>query len=91
MAERRKEDTPEESRGISKQKWYDEKKKKIGRQLEAQGLEMKKAFMLDTQEEAEQKYKKWEKKEAAFGWDGEIWVGHHMVGCRQCNARGHTC
>jgi hypothetical protein len=32
---------------------------------------MKKAYMLDTQEQAEEKYDKWEKKPAPFGWDGQ--------------------
>lgn len=31
---------------------------------------MKEAYMLDTQEAAEAKYKKWEKDPAPFGWDG---------------------
>eukprot|EP00271_Cylindrocystis_brebissonii_P013427 TRINITY_DN33246_c0_g1_i1.p1 TRINITY_DN33246_c0_g1~~TRINITY_DN33246_c0_g1_i1.p1 ORF type:complete len:420 (-),score=108.41 TRINITY_DN33246_c0_g1_i1:790-1956(-) len=69
VAEKKAADRPEESRGVSRQKWYEEKKRKIGSQLDRNGLEMKEAFMLDTQEEAEAKYKKWNKKEAAFGWD----------------------
>lgn len=56
---------------MSKQKWYEEKKKRIGKELEASGLDMKQAYMLDTVEDAEDKYKKWEKKETPFGWDGE--------------------
>jgi hypothetical protein len=31
-----------------------------------------KAYMLDTQETAEAKYKKWEKEPAPYGWDGEL-------------------
>jgi pre-mRNA-splicing factor SYF2 len=71
VAEKKREDAPEEPRGVSKQKWFEEKKRKIGKQLEANGLDMSKAYMLDTQEDAEAKYKKWEKKPAPFGWDGE--------------------
>jgi hypothetical protein len=33
----------------------------VGKQLEASGLDMLKAYMLDTQEDVEDKYKKWEK------------------------------
>ncbi|KAF7810771.1 pre-mRNA-splicing factor syf2 [Senna tora] len=68
-AERKRMEAPTESRGISKQKWLDERKKKIGKLLDANGLDMTKAYMLDTQEAAEVKYKKWDKDPAPFGWD----------------------
>jgi hypothetical protein len=61
-----------ESRGVSKQKWLDDRKKKIGKLLDSNGLDMSKAYMLDTQETAEVKYKKWEKEPAPHGWDGEL-------------------
>lgn len=64
-------ETPAESRGISKQKWMEERKKKIGKLLDANGLDMTKAYMLDTQQMAEAKYKKWEKEPAPYGWDGK--------------------
>ena len=70
-AEKKKMEPPSESRGISKQKWLEERKKKIGKLLDANGLDMTKAYMLDTQEAAESKYKKWEKDPAPYGWDGE--------------------
>ncbi|KAK8987324.1 hypothetical protein V6N11_027079 [Hibiscus sabdariffa] len=38
-----------ESRGISKQKCLDGRKKKIGKLLDANGLDLQKAYMLDTQ------------------------------------------
>ncbi|CAI9104793.1 OLC1v1003554C1 [Oldenlandia corymbosa var. corymbosa] len=69
VAEKKGMEAPKESRGISKQKWLEERKKKIGRLLDANGLEMSKAYMLDTQEMAETKYKKWEKDPAPAGWD----------------------
>lgn len=69
VSEKRKTEAPEESRGMSKQKWLQEKKKKIGKLLDANGLDMSKAYMLDTQESAEAKYKKWEKEPAPAGWD----------------------
>ncbi|XP_076958553.1 uncharacterized protein LOC143634318 isoform X1 [Bidens hawaiensis] len=69
VAEKKRMEGPQESRGISKQKWLDERKKKIGRLLEANGLDMKEAYMLDTQQVAETKYKKWEKDPAPAGWD----------------------
>jgi len=37
--------------------------------LDANGLDLSKAYMLDTQEAAETKYKKWDKNPAPFGWD----------------------
>ncbi|KAL8027876.1 hypothetical protein ABFX02_14G125300 [Erythranthe guttata] len=67
--EKKKLEGPVESRGISKQKWLEERKKKIGKLLDANGLDMSKAYMLDTQEMAESKYKKWEKDPAPAGWD----------------------
>lgn len=74
VSEKKKMDAPPESRGVSKQKWIEERKKKIGKVLDANGLGMEKAYMLDTQEVAEAKYKKWEKEPAPFGWDGkEVW------------------
>lgn len=69
-AEKKRMEAPTESRGISKQKWLDERKKKIGKLLDANGLDLSKAYMLDTQESAESKYKKWEKDPAPYGWDG---------------------
>lgn len=69
-AEKKRMEAPTESRGVSKQKWLEDRKKKIGKLLDANGLEMTKSYMLDTQEAAEQKYKKWEKDPAPFGWDG---------------------
>eukprot|EP00268_Persea_americana_P068193 TRINITY_DN9465_c0_g2_i1.p1 TRINITY_DN9465_c0_g2~~TRINITY_DN9465_c0_g2_i1.p1 ORF type:complete len:312 (-),score=99.19 TRINITY_DN9465_c0_g2_i1:431-1366(-) len=69
VAEKKKLEAPSESRGISKQKWFEDRQKKIGKLLDANGLDMKKAYMLDTQEMAESKYKKWEKDPAPFGWD----------------------
>ncbi|GJP53339.1 hypothetical protein CLOM_g12499, partial [Closterium sp. NIES-68] len=71
VAEKRREEKPEEeeSRGVSKAAWFEEKKRKMSKQLEAGGLDITKAYMLETQEAAETKYKKWEKKEAPFGWD----------------------
>ncbi|KAK7270180.1 hypothetical protein RIF29_23138 [Crotalaria pallida] len=68
-AEKKRMDAPTESRGVSKQKWLEDRKKKIGKLLDANGLDMTKAYMLDTQEAAEMKYKKWEKDPAPFGWD----------------------
>lgn len=70
VAEKKRMEGPPESRGISKQKWLEDRKKKIGKLLDANGLDMTKAYMLDTQEAAEAKYKKWEKDPAPFGWDG---------------------
>lgn len=72
VAEKKKLEAPSESRGISKQKWFEDRQKKIGKLLDANGLDMKKAYMLDTQEMAESKYKKWEKDPAPFGWDGKL-------------------
>ncbi|XP_042003972.1 pre-mRNA-splicing factor SYF2-like [Salvia splendens] len=69
VTEKKKMEAPTEARGISKQKWLDERKKKIGKLLDANGLDMSKAYMLDTQEMAESKYKKWEKAPAPAGWD----------------------
>ncbi|KAM0059460.1 putative mRNA splicing factor SYF2 [Helianthus debilis subsp. tardiflorus] len=59
VAEKKRMEGPQESRGISKQKWLDERKKKIKKLLDAKGLDMKEAYMLDTQQHqvAETKYK----------------------------------
>lgn len=70
VAEKKKMEAPTEPRGISKQKWLEERKKKIGKLLDSNGLDMSKAYMLDTEETAEVKYKKWEKDPAPYGWDG---------------------
>ncbi|KAI3839130.1 hypothetical protein MKW92_035363 [Papaver armeniacum] len=40
----------QETRGISKQKWMEDRKKKIGKLLDLNGLDMTSAYMLDTQE-----------------------------------------
>lgn len=70
MVAEKKKMEPQESRGVSKQKWLEDRKKKIGKLLDANGLDLTKAYMLDTQEAAETKYKKWEKEPAPSGWDG---------------------
>ncbi|KAH0645273.1 hypothetical protein KY284_033157 [Solanum tuberosum] len=71
VAEKKKTEVPpaESNRGMSKQKWIEERKKKIGNLLDANGLDMSKAYMLDTQDSAEAKYNKWEKEPAPAGWD----------------------
>ncbi|CAN6476069.1 unnamed protein product [Victoria cruziana] len=69
VAEKKRFEAPPESRGISKQKWLEERKKKIGKLLDANNLDISSSYMLDTQEMAEKKYKKWEKEPAPFGWD----------------------
>uniref|UniRef100_A0A804PCT0 Pre-mRNA-splicing factor SYF2 n=1 Tax=Zea mays TaxID=4577 RepID=A0A804PCT0_MAIZE len=69
VAEKKRMEPRGESRGVSKQKWLDDRKKKIGKLLDSNGLDMKMAYMLDTQETAEAKYKKWEKEPAPYGWD----------------------
>uniref|UniRef100_A0A1J3JVC4 Pre-mRNA-splicing factor SYF2 n=1 Tax=Noccaea caerulescens TaxID=107243 RepID=A0A1J3JVC4_NOCCA len=68
-SEKKKMEAPTETKGVSKQKWVEERKKKIGKILDANGLDMTKAYMLDTQEAAETKYKKWEKEPTPSGWD----------------------
>lgn len=70
VAEKRKSESTFESRGVSKEKWLEDRKKKIGKLLDSNGLDLKKAYMLDTQEAAEAKYEKWEKDPAPSGWDG---------------------
>ncbi|GJN39325.1 hypothetical protein PR202_gb28436 [Eleusine coracana subsp. coracana] len=69
VAEKKRMEPRGESRGVSKQKWLEDRKKKIGKLLDSNGLDMSKAYMLDTQETAEVKYKKWEKEPAPHGWD----------------------
>ncbi|KAF6168785.1 hypothetical protein GIB67_012183 [Kingdonia uniflora] len=69
VAEKKKMEAQPEPRGVSKEKWIEERKKKTGKLLDANGLDMSKSYMLDTQDMAEKKYKKWEKDPAPFGWD----------------------
>ncbi|KAK3131250.1 hypothetical protein QOZ80_6BG0504070 [Eleusine coracana subsp. coracana] len=69
VAEKKRMEPRGETRGVSKQKWLEDRKKKIGKLLDSNGLDMSKAYMLDTQETAEVKYKKWEKEPAPHGWD----------------------
>ncbi|PKA63046.1 hypothetical protein AXF42_Ash007842 [Apostasia shenzhenica] len=69
VAEKKKFEGVSESRGVSKEKWLEDRKKKIGKLLDSNGLDLTKAYMLDTQEAAESKYKKWEKDPAPSGWD----------------------
>ncbi|KAK8968611.1 hypothetical protein KSP40_PGU018568 [Platanthera guangdongensis] len=69
VTEKRKSEGDSEARGVSKEKWLEDRKKKIVKLLDSNGLDLKKAYMLDTQESAEAKYKKWEKDPAPSGWD----------------------
>ncbi|XP_027775117.1 pre-mRNA-splicing factor syf2-like [Solanum pennellii] len=58
VAEKKKTEVPpaESSRGMFKQKWIEQRNKKIGNSLDADGLDMSKTYMLDSQESAEAKY-----------------------------------
>ncbi|VAI90794.1 unnamed protein product [Triticum turgidum subsp. durum] len=69
VAEKKRMEPRGESRGVSKEKWLEDRKKKIGKLLDSNGLDMSKSYMLDTQDMAEAKYKKWEKEPAPHGWD----------------------
>ncbi|XP_062233897.1 uncharacterized protein LOC133931087 [Phragmites australis] len=72
VAEKKRMEPRGESRGVSKKKWLEDRKKKIGKLLDSNGLDLSKAYVLDTQETAEAKYKKWEKESTPYGWDGEL-------------------
>ncbi|KAM4099287.1 hypothetical protein ACJW30_07G146400 [Castanea mollissima] len=62
-------DNKKEIAAVKKRMEAPTEKKKIGKLLDANGLDMTKAYMLDTQESAEGKYKKWEKDPAPYVWD----------------------
>lgn len=85
MAEKRRaakeaeEEAEERPRGMSKSSWSEEQKKRLSKQLQANGLDITKAYLLENQEQAEAKYNKWEKKGAAFGWDGEEGEGGRLL------------
>lgn len=79
VAEKKRMEPRAESRGVSKQKWLEDRKKKIGKLLDSNGLDMTKSYMLDTQESAEAKYKKWEKEPAPYGWDGEFHLSNFFI------------
>ncbi|KAL7184376.1 hypothetical protein ACSBR2_026512 [Camellia fascicularis] len=46
VAEKKRMEAPPESKGVSKEKWIEERKKKIGKLLDSNGLDMTKAYML---------------------------------------------
>ncbi|KAL7206973.1 hypothetical protein ACSBR2_019632 [Camellia fascicularis] len=48
VAEKKRMEAPPESKGVSKEKWIEERKKKIGKLLDANGLDMTRAYMLKT-------------------------------------------
>ncbi|CAN1186581.1 Alcohol dehydrogenase-like 6, partial [Linum perenne] len=50
VVENKRLEPPLESRGVSKQKWLKERKKKMSKLLDANDLDMKTKYMLDTQE-----------------------------------------
>ena len=81
IVEKKRENQMDEPRGVSKKKWYEDKKRRMEKQLAANGLDLSASYMLDTQEDAEAKYKKWEKKDTPFGWDGQLFE----------NATRHLC
>ncbi|KAI8469464.1 MAG: hypothetical protein J3K34DRAFT_279920, partial [Monoraphidium minutum] len=53
----------------AKRRWYEEQQKKKAEELQRLGLDPSKAYMLESAEVAEAKFKKNEKKETPFGWD----------------------
>jgi hypothetical protein len=57
VAKKKRVEAPVERRGVSNKKWFEEKQKRLGKQLDLNGLNRSKAFMLDTQEQVETKYK----------------------------------
>ncbi|CAI9780828.1 unnamed protein product [Fraxinus pennsylvanica] len=85
VAEEKIMEPPEESIGISKQKWLEERKKIIGRLFDANGLNMSKAYMLDTQDMAKSKYKKWEKEPTPADWDEK--QGPIFRTCKNCKTQ----
>lgn len=70
VEESRKKKLSEESGHQSdKKKWFEERKKRQAERLKELGLPPEKVCRIETAEVADAKYKKKEKKEAAFGWD----------------------
>eukprot|EP00898_Chlorokybus_atmophyticus_P002207 jgi/Chlat1/2988/Chrsp2S04706 len=69
VAEKRKTEQPEVQRDISKKRWWEEKQKHIAETLAGSGIDPSKRYLLHTEEQAEEQYKKRQKKPAAFGWD----------------------
>ncbi|KAG8368075.1 hypothetical protein BUALT_Bualt15G0007600 [Buddleja alternifolia] len=53
--------------GLPFKQWLKERNKQFGRPLDANGLDMSKAYMLDAQETTESKYKKLEKEPVPSG------------------------
>ena len=47
VAEKKRMEPRGESKGVSKEKWLEERKKKIGRLLDSNGLDMSKSYMLE--------------------------------------------
>ncbi|GJU29445.1 pre-mRNA-splicing factor SYF2 [Tanacetum coccineum] len=88
VAEKKRMEAPQESRGISKQKWMEERKKKIGKLLDSNGMDMSKAYMLDTQQMAEAKYKKWEKEPAPGGWDAITSLKEQVIALQELGFPG---
>ena len=59
----------DQNRAESKKRIYEEAKKNWEDEMKSAGLDKSQAHMLETAGSAQQKYKKKEKKGAAFGWD----------------------
>mmetsp|Transcript_29203 Transcript_29203/g.64548 ORF Transcript_29203/g.64548 Transcript_29203/m.64548 type:complete len:498 (-) Transcript_29203:188-1681(-) len=66
---RNKEVPPDESTASAKRKWYEEKQKRKEEELQRLGLNPTEMHRIETVEQAEQQYKKKERKETPEGWD----------------------
>lgn len=69
VTEKKRKDQPQEEANMSKKRYYEKMQAEKGQELTAAGVDPTKKYLLDTQEDAEYKYKKTEKKETPFGWD----------------------
>ncbi|GJX98626.1 protein MOR1, partial [Tanacetum coccineum] len=88
VAYKKRMEAPQESRGISKQTWMEDRNKKIGKLLDYNGMDMSKAYMLDMQQMAEAKYKKWEKEPAPGGWDAITSLEEQVIALQELGFPG---
>lgn len=83
VAEKRKSESTFESRGVSKEKWLEDRKKKIGKLLDSNGLDLKKAYMLDTQEAAAGKNNREQRLQRQQRWFAKRKFCKAAEGCLQ--------
>ncbi|GKB62221.1 pre-mRNA-splicing factor SYF2 [Tanacetum coccineum] len=88
VAYKKRMEAPQESRGISKQTWMEDRNKKIGKLLDYNGMDMSKAYMLDMQQMSGGKIQKVGEGTCSSGWDAITSLEEQVIALQELGFPG---